>query len=404
MPSANGLCLLETSREEYKRRTFAFSAACVVQSGGLGLLVLLCAWFPPHQQAQRITTFDVITLPSFAEQKPLPQPPAPPKVKFRAVQTPQLAVPEVAAMPLPPPPAVKPPEAPPKLPPLDVPKPPAPAPLFARAAPPAPPAPPRAPVHTGLFSETQDHPGSMEAHGGKIATGGFGSPGGIPAQAQGGSAGNLPRLGTFGATAGPGGLATNSKATDSKRIVAEAGFAQGMEYTAAQVDNKSKHPVHEAVFGAQAYSAGGTGDRAGRRAVASAGFANGVAGGVGPGQGAAGAVKTGAFGTAPQAAPAPAQRAEAPPPPKVRPVEILSKPSPEYTEEARQQRVQGDVVLAVIFQADGTLKILRVVQSLGYGLDEKAEQAASQIRFKPAQQEDKPTDFPATLHIQFRIA
>jgi hypothetical protein len=45
-----------------------------------------------------------------------------------------------------------------------------------------------------------------------------------------------------------------------------------------------------------------------------------------------------------------------------------------------------------------------VVKSLGHGLDQMAEQAASQIRFKPAEQAGKPMSFPAVLHIEFRLA
>jgi TonB family protein len=116
-------------------------------------------------------------------------------------------------------------------------------------------------------------------------------------------------------------------------------------------------------------------------------------------------VKTGIFGAAPESKQAPAkpQRAEASAP-KIKPVEILSKPSPQYTEEARRLRVQGEVVLSVVFQANGALKVLGVVQSLGHGLDQMAEQAASHIRFKPAELVGKPTDFPATLRIEFRLA
>jgi protein TonB len=86
------------------------------------------------------------------------------------------------------------------------------------------------------------------------------------------------------------------------------------------------------------------------------------------------------------------------------PVEILSKPSPVYTEEARRLAIQGEVALSVIFQATGEIRVLGVVKSLGHGLDEAAQQAATQIRFKPAQRSGQPADFPATLRIEFRLA
>jgi len=66
--------------------------------------------------------------------------------------------------------------------------------------------------------------------------------------------------------------------------------------------------------------------------------------------------------------------------------------------------IQGEVTLSVVFQASGAIRILEVVKSLGHGLDQSAEQAASQIRFKPARHNGKPVDFPATLRIEFRLA
>jgi TonB family protein len=116
-------------------------------------------------------------------------------------------------------------------------------------------------------------------------------------------------------------------------------------------------------------------------------------------------VKTGVYGVAPASTQAAVKPLSATPPaPEIQPVEILFKPSPQYTEEARRLRVEGEVVLSVVFQANGTLKVVGVVKSLGHGLDEMAEQAASQIRFKPAEEAGKPTDFSATLRIEFRLA
>jgi protein TonB len=86
------------------------------------------------------------------------------------------------------------------------------------------------------------------------------------------------------------------------------------------------------------------------------------------------------------------------------PVEISSKPTPVYTEEARHLGIQGEVALSVIFEASGSIKVLAVVKSLGHGLDQAAQQAAALIRFKPALRDGKPADFPATLRIEFRLA
>lgn len=85
-------------------------------------------------------------------------------------------------------------------------------------------------------------------------------------------------------------------------------------------------------------------------------------------------------------------------------VEIVSKPHPEYTEEARRRRVEGEVVLEVLFTADGEVQVKRLVSGLGHGLDERAVEAASRICFLPARREGKAVDQVATVRIQFQLA
>jgi TonB family protein len=84
-------------------------------------------------------------------------------------------------------------------------------------------------------------------------------------------------------------------------------------------------------------------------------------------------------------------------------VQILSKPTPTYSAEARDLRTQGDVVLEVVFRADGFVDVLRVVSGLGHGLDEAAITAAKRIRFEPAKSDEQAVDFPARLRIEFRL-
>ncbi len=85
-------------------------------------------------------------------------------------------------------------------------------------------------------------------------------------------------------------------------------------------------------------------------------------------------------------------------------VDILDKPRPEYTSEGRTLKLEGDVVLDVIFLADGTVQVNRVVSGLGHGLDENASKAAKQIKFKPAKRDGQAVDFPARVRIEFRLA
>jgi TonB family protein len=102
---------------------------------------------------------------------------------------------------------------------------------------------------------------------------------------------------------------------------------------------------------------------------------------------------------------APARSSSAPPTtPIERPVEIVFKPTPEYTDEARSARIEGIVTLDLEFTAAGDVHVLRVVRGLGHGLDEAAERAALRIRFKPAQSEGRAVDSRATVHITFRLS
>jgi TonB family protein len=85
-------------------------------------------------------------------------------------------------------------------------------------------------------------------------------------------------------------------------------------------------------------------------------------------------------------------------------VDILDKPRPQYTAEGRSLRLEGDVVLDMVFQADGTVQVNRVISGLGHGLDEAAVRAAQQMKFKPAKRDGQPVDFPARVRIEFRLA
>jgi TonB family protein len=85
-------------------------------------------------------------------------------------------------------------------------------------------------------------------------------------------------------------------------------------------------------------------------------------------------------------------------------VEILSKPRPVYTAEARALRIDGEVLLEVQFSASGEARVLRVVRGLGHGLDESAQAAAAAIRFRPARRDGVAVDSSAIVHIVFQLA
>jgi TonB family protein len=86
------------------------------------------------------------------------------------------------------------------------------------------------------------------------------------------------------------------------------------------------------------------------------------------------------------------------------PVAILDKPRPAYTEEARQLKIEGEVLLDVLFGASGRAHVLRVVKGLGHGLDESAIRSAESIRFRPAMRGGVPVDATAEARITFQLA
>jgi TonB family protein len=155
-----------------------------------------------------------------------------------------------------------------------------------------------------------------------------------------------------------------------------------------------------ALPGGPGYGNGTGGDKGVRGTVVSTGFGNGTANP--PTSGKHGTVQTSGFGDqtvayAPKKKAASAESATTP-------VDILDKPRPEYTAEGRSLKLEGDVVIDLVFLADGTVQINRVVSGLGHGLDESATHAALQIKFKPAKRDRQPVDFPARVRIEFRLA
>ena len=67
------------------------------------------------------------------------------------------------------------------------------------------------------------------------------------------------------------------------------------------------------------------------------------------------------------------------------------------------RKINGEVRLEVLFKSDGQVHVIRVLQGLGYGLDEQAVKAAEQIKFKPALHEGQPIDSMAQVHIIFEL-
>lgn len=154
----------------------------------------------------------------------------------------------------------------------------------------------------------------------------------------------------------------------------------------------------------------GTGGRRGvRGTIASAGFGNGVAtsnpGNVVGGTTARGAIQQAGFGDSrPVEQTRVARNVMPSAEPQSVPVQILSKPNPAYTDEARAMRLEGDVVLQVLFTAAGQARVSRIIRGLGHGLDEAAARAVAQIKFRPAKRDGQAFDSTSVIHVVFQLA
>jgi len=221
---------------------------------------------------------------------------------------------------------------------------------------PAIPAIPKQIVRTNVFSTGSSAPQTIERAPQQVQTGGFGDPNGVPAGTTPTRAVNIAQLGGFDLPTGPGYGNGTGGAQGSRGVVASTGFGGGIATGNARTAAPAT-PVHPAGFGDADVPA------------------------------------------TPTVQSRPAQQAV-----RITPAEILSKPVPTYTDEARTQHIQGEVLLEVVLEASGNLRVLKVVRGLGHGLDDAAVRAAQQIRFKPALKDGQPSDSTAVVHIIFQLA
>ena len=214
-------------------------------------------------------------------------------------------------------------------------------------------------VHTGDFNETgSSQKPTVNAAVAEVQTGGFGDPNGIKGTGKANAKLYAASTGSFDMPAGPGQGNGSGGAKGIKGTVASADFGSG---------------------------------------VATSGKGDGRSNGKGSG------ISTGGFGAEQVVhggGPKIAQDAG----PATSPVEITFKPNPVYTDEARNLKLEGEVLLEVSFSANGTLHVNKVVRGLGHGLDEAAVAAANKIRFKPAMRYGTPVDSTAVVHVMFQLA
>jgi len=79
------------------------------------------------------------------------------------------------------------------------------------------------------------------------------------------------------------------------------------------------------------------------------------------------------------------------------------RPEPEYSEEARKAKWQGAVLLQLVVDENGVPQDIKVVRSLGLGLDQKAIEAVQKWRFKPGLKDGKPVPVSANIEVNFRL-
>jgi TonB family protein len=217
---------------------------------------------------------------------------------------------------------------------------------------------PKPGIKTNLFSSGSSQPPTINKSPVEVQTGGFGDPRGLATANDRNRPVTIARQGAFDLPSGAGYGNGSGGQHGARGVVASSGFGDGTAIS----DNSGRVTPASKV-------------------VRDSGF--GDAGSVDPNQNAA-------------------KHTQATP--RIKPAEILSKPTPAYTDEARKLHIEGEVLLEVVFEGSGSIRVVRVVHGLGHGLDESAIKAAQQIRFTPAQRDGSPVDFTGVLHIVFQLA
>jgi protein TonB len=87
----------------------------------------------------------------------------------------------------------------------------------------------------------------------------------------------------------------------------------------------------------------------------------------------------------------------------IEPPRLVREVKADYSEEGRRRGISGDVLLEIVVRSDGTVGDVRVLKSLGAGLDQRAEQAVRQWRFEPARRKGAPVDVLVEVAVEFML-
>jgi TonB family protein len=84
------------------------------------------------------------------------------------------------------------------------------------------------------------------------------------------------------------------------------------------------------------------------------------------------------------------------------PPEFLNRVKPEYPAEAEQADIKATVEAMVVFRLNGEVGRVEITRWAGFGLEESAERAIRQLKFKPATHDGKPVSVRAMIRYNFR--
>jgi TonB family protein len=87
----------------------------------------------------------------------------------------------------------------------------------------------------------------------------------------------------------------------------------------------------------------------------------------------------------------------------IEPPRLLREVKADYTEDARQRNLSGDVVMEIVVRTDGSVGDVKILQGLGGGLNERATQAVRQWRFTPAHRQGAPVDVIVEVAVEFKL-
>jgi periplasmic protein TonB len=85
--------------------------------------------------------------------------------------------------------------------------------------------------------------------------------------------------------------------------------------------------------------------------------------------------------------------------------EVLSEVKPRYTDSAKAERIEGNVMLEAVVKEDGSVGDVKVVKSLDekHGLDAEAIKALKQWRFKPGMKDGKAVAVLVEVEMTFTL-